>query len=214
MSESEIYYATYCRLDEASGDNCVIVNGNAVVVGSELTLTKQVQVTDRGKEVPCIVLSRGDIAMGFLPDKVFKQVDRLLDDGWTCRAFASAVIFDKIHDIYRVEVAVICYREKDAAAFEPFVASLMGRMAKGDHPVVSLSPKEVDHVIETGGQWADVKTRKLPKLDMGTAYYKTKRTMTENMAYAAAEGNKGCYVGLFVVVFLIIFSIVSFIFLR
>ena len=29
--------------------------------------------------------------------------------------------------------------------------------------------------------------------------------LTENLAYAAAEGNKGCYVGLFIVVFIIIF---------
>lgn len=46
------------------------------------------------------------------------------------------------------------------------------------------------------------------------AYYKTKRMMTENLAYAAAEGNKGCYVGLFIVLFLIIFCIVSFFILR
>lgn len=214
MSESEIYYATYCRLDEASGDSCVIINGNAVVIGSELTLTRKLNVTDRGKEVPSIVLSRGDLALGFLPDKVFRQVDKLLDEGWVCRAFPSAVIFDKTRDIYRVEVAVICYREKDAPAFEPFIENLTKRMAKGDHPVIALSPKEIDHVIESKGQWADVKTRKLPKLDKGTAYYKTRRTTTENMAYAAAAGNKGCYVGLFIVVFLIIFSIVSFIFLR
>ena len=38
--------------------------------------------------------------------------------------------------------------------------------------------------------------------------------MTENLAYAAAAGNKGCYVGLFVVLFVIIFLIVSFFIFR
>lgn len=101
-----------------------------------------------------------------------------------------------------------------AAAIDPFINTLVKHMAKGERPIIDLSPKEVEHVIECAGQSNEIKLQKLPKLEKGRAYYKTRRTMTENMAYAAAEGNKGCYVGLFIVVFLIIFSIVSFIFLR
>lgn len=214
MPEPENYYATYCRLKEASGDSCVVLNANAVIIAAELTVTKQVHVTKRGKEVPRILLSRGKEAMGFLPDKVFKQVDGLLDDGWTCRAFASAVVIDKIRNTNWVEVAIVCYPSKDAPVFEPFVASIADRIAKGDHPAIALSSKELEHVIESGGQWADVKSQQLPKLEKGVAYFKTKRTMTENLAYAAAAGNKGCYVGLFVVLFVIIFLIVSFFIFR
>lgn len=214
MSEPEIYYATYCCLDEVSGDSCVIVNPNAVVIAAELTVTKEIHVTERGKEVPRILLSRGDVAMGFLPDKVFNRVNKLLDEGWTCRAFASAVIIDKVSDITQVEAAIICYRPDVAASLEAFVDMLTKHMAKGDRPVIDLSSKEVEHVIEGAGQGSEIKLQKLPKLEKGRAYYKTRRMVTENMAYAAAEGNKGCYVGLFIVVFLVIFSIVSFIFLR
>lgn len=214
MSEPETYYATYCRLDERSGDSCVVVSANAVTIAAELTLTRQVHVTKRGKEVPRILLSRGKEAMGFLPDKIFRQVDKLLDEGWTCRAFASAVIFDQPNELYWIEVAIICYRPEDASIFEPFVAKVLERMAKGDHPAIALSPKELEHVMESAGQWADVKSQQLPKLEKGMAYYKTKRMMTENLAYAAAEGNKGCYVGLFIVLFLIIFCIVSFFMFR
>ena len=214
MSEPETYYAAYCRLDEASGDSCVVVNANAVTIAAELTVTEQIHVTKRGKEVPRILLSRGKEAMGFLPEKVFKQVNELLEAGWTCRAFASTVIFDKPHETYWVEVAVICYRPDDAAIFDPFVDAVVKRMAKGDHPAIALSSKELEHVIESAGQWSDVKSQQLPRLEKGMAYYKTKRMLTENLAYAAAEGNKGCYVGLFVVLFLIIFCIVSFFILR
>ncbi len=135
-------------------------------------------------------------------------------DGWTCRAFASAVVIDKIRNTNWVEVAIVCYPSKDAPVFEPFVASIADRIAKGDHPAIALSSKELEHVIESGGQWADVKSQQLPKLEKGVAYFKTKRTMTENLAYAAAAGNKGCYVGLFVVLFVIIFLIVSFFIFR
>lgn len=214
MSESEIYYATYCRLEEASGDSCVVVNPNATTIAAELTLTKEIHVTHRGKEVPRVLLSCGKEAMGFLPDKVFKQVDKLLEEGWTCRAFVSAVIFDKPHETYWIEVALICYRSEDTAIFEPFVDAITKRMVQGDHPAIALSAKELDHVVESGGQWAEVKSQQLPKLEKGMAYYKTKRMFTENLAYAAAAGNKGCYVGLFVVLFLIIFCIVSFFILR
>lgn len=214
MSESETYYATYCRLEEANGDSCVVVNPNATTIAAELTLTKEIHVTHRGKEVPRVLLSYGKEVMGFLPDKVFRQVDKLLEEGWTCRAFVSAVIFDKPHETYWIEVALICYRPEDAAIFEPFVDAIAKRMAQGDHPAIALSAKELDHVIESGGQWAEVKSQQLPKLEKGMAYYKTKRMFTENLAYAAAAGNKGCYVGLFVVLFLIIFCIVSFFILR
>lgn len=214
MSDPETYFATYCRLDTSSGDSRVVVDGNTIVIASELTLTRQTHVTDRGKEIERIVLSRGDQAMGFLPDNVCKQVLRYLDEGWICRAFSSAAVFNKLEDEHWCEAAVICYRPEDEGTFNTFVDGLSARMAKGDHPAVALSPKELAQVMESQGTWNGYKSQKLPKLEKGSAYYKTKRTMTENMAYAAAEGNKGCYVGLFVVTFIIIFSIVWFLFLR
>lgn len=39
MPEPENYYATYCRLEEASGDSCVVLNANAVIIAAELTVT-------------------------------------------------------------------------------------------------------------------------------------------------------------------------------
>lgn len=214
MSEPEKYYAAYCQLETTSGDSQIVVDGNTVIIAAELDMLEQTHVTNRGKEVERIVLSRGDQAMGFLPDNVYKQVRRLKEKGWICRAFASAAVFDKRDESYWAEAAVICYRPKDAEIFEPFVNALAHSIAKGDHPDITLSPKELDQVFESKGMWTNYKPQKLPKLEKGTAYYKTKRTMTENMAYAAAEGNKGCYIGLFLVTFCVIFSIVWFVFLR
>lgn len=214
MSDSDVYYAIYCRLETQSGDSTVIVDGNTVVIASELMLVEQTHVTDRGKEVDRIVLSRGDQALGFLPSNVYKHVSRRLAEGWICKAYASACAFDKRTDSYWVEAAVFCYRPKDAETFDRFVSSMEARIAKGEHPAISLSSKEIAQVIESKGEWDQTPSQKLPKLEKGSAYYKTKRTMTENMALAAADGNKGCYVGLFVVVFCIIFSIVWFLFLR
>lgn len=214
MADFETYYATYCRLDTQSGSSQVLVDGNIVVVGSELSYTAQTHVTDRGKEVERIVLSRGDQALGFLPEDVFKQVKRRLDAGFVLRAFASAAAFVKRDDSYWAEAAIFCYDPAEAAAFDRFIASTVKRIAKGDHPQIDLSAKEIQHVVESQGDWSKNPSQKLPKLSRGSAYYKTRRTMTESLALAAADGNKGCYVGLFAVVFCIIFSIVWFIFLR
>lgn len=214
MSESDFYYATYCQLDTQNGDSTVFVDGNAVVVGSELSLTEQTHVTNRGKEVQRIVLSRGDQALGFLPDNVYKQVSRRLGEGWECKAYASAVAFNKPSESYWVEAAIFCFRPQDAETFERFISTIEKRIAKGEHPAIALSAKDLARVMETKGEWAQTASQKLPKLEKGTAYYKTKQTMTEGMALAAANGNKGCYVGLYLVVFCIIFSIVWFFFLR
>lgn len=214
MAEGDIYYGTYCRLDTESGDSEVIVDGNATAIGLELTITPQLHVTERGKEVPRMVLNRGDMAMGFLPENVYRQVARLQEAGWICRAFTSASAFVKSTDSYWVEAAIICYQPDQADSFGPFVEATAKRIAKGEHPAVALSPKEQSLVVESKGAWCDTKEQKLPKLKKGSAYYKTKRTMTESMAYAAAEGNKGCWVGLFAVVFVIVFGIIWFLFLR
>lgn len=214
MPNDSVYYACYCQLEHTSGDSCIQVDGNTIVIGAELTLTPQVHVTEKGKEVSRIILKRDDLPMGFLPDRVYKQVAKLLDEGWVCRAFTSLAVYDKNDKRYWSEAAIICYDKEYAETFDTFVDLTVDRMCKGEHPAVNLTPKEIEHVIEVKGQWADAEEVKLPRLSKGSAYFKTKRTMTENMAYAAAEGNKGCYVGLFAVVFIIIFSIVWFLFLR
>lgn len=214
MSESEILYSTYCFLDTQSGDSIVTVDGNAVVIGSELSFTPQTHVTKRGKELDRIVLSRGDQALGFLSDNVFKKVSKYLDAGWECTAYASAVGFTKKDESYWVEAAVFCFPPKYAECFNRFASLMEKRIAKGEHPNIVLSPKEISRVVEANGDWDETPSQKLPKPDKGSAYYKTRRTMTENMALAAADGNKGCYVGLYLVVFCIIFSVVWFIFLR
>lgn len=214
MAEDSIYYAAYCQLEHTNGDSIINVDGNTLVIGAELTFTPQVHVTKKGKEVPRIVLGRGDQAMGFLPEKTYKHITKLLDAGWICRAFVSLAVFNKNEDRYWGEVALICYDKEHEDVFAPFVDLMVKRICKGEHPRVDLTPKEIEHIIEAKGQWAQTEELKRPKLSKGSAYYKTKRTMTENMAYAAAEGNKGCYAGLFVVVFAVIFSIVWFLFLR
>ena len=214
MSDKELYYAAYCILDTQNADSIITVNGNTVVVGAELHMTPQTHVTERGKEVDRIVLSRGEMAMGFLPPDTSKQVKKRLDEGWTCRFLTVAAIFDKRSDSFATEAVAFCYDPAYESTFEPFIASMEKRIAKGERPVVALSPKELARVIESSGTWNETKSQKMPKLERGTAYYKTKRTNTEKLALQAASGNKGCYVGLFVVVFAIIFSIIWFIFLR
>lgn len=214
MSEDRTYYATYCRLENVNADTHIMVDGNTLVIGAELAFTPQVHVTAKGKEVQRMVLGRGNQAMGFLPEEVYRRVEKLRAAGWICRAFTSVAVFDKLEDRYWSEVALFCYEQEKKDLFDTFVTGMVKRIANGEHPAVSLSSKELDQVIATHGAWTDTKQVKLPKLAAGSAYYKTKRTMTENMAYAAAEGNKGCYAGLFVVVFIIIFSVVWFLFLR
>ena len=211
-SGSDIYYGAYCILDNKSGDSGVVVDGNMAVIGAELDWTPQLHVTLRGKEVPRVVLSRGDKALGFIPEQQFKRVKACLDAGWTCRAFTSLVIFDKLADRYLIEVALICYREEDEKTFSTFCDLVGDRIAKGEHPSVALSEKELSRVLESKGTWAQMKPAKLPEIKKGAALYKTKRTVTERAALAAAGKNKGCYIALVVVLVVIIAAVLLLLF--
>lgn len=206
-TDNNLYYGTYCILDKTSGDSGVTVDGNMAAIGGELDWTPQLHVTLRGKEVPRVVLSRGKNALGFLPEPVFKQVKKCLDANWTCRAFASLVIFDKLKDSYLVEAAVICYAPEHETEFARFAELMAARIAKGEHPGVALSEKEIAHVLEAQGAWAGTKPAKLPELKKGSALYKTKQTMTERFANAAANKNKGCYLAVFAVLVVIIAAV-------
>ena len=194
-TETSGYFGTYCTLEHTSGDSEIRADGNMVVIGTQLDWTHEVHVTHRGKEVPRLILSRGQNAYGFIPAALYKRVQQLRLAGWTCRAYAATSIFYKLEDRYLTEVALICYAPEHAGELDAFSELIAQRIAKGEHPGVALSEKELAHVLEEGGTWADVKTTSRPQLKKGAAYYKTRQTATERMALAAASGNKGCYVG-------------------
>ncbi len=203
------YFGTYCRLVSTSGDSGIKVDGNSWPVGYELEMTPQLHITERGKEVPRVVVGKGGKAAGFVAPEDFERLQPLMDEGWVCRAFTSVIGFDKLKDMYWVEVALMCYPLDLKEAFDPFVAKMAARIGKGEHPAVRLSQKEIAHVIESKGTWADTKKDPLPKLKKGRAYYKTKQTFTENMAQQAASGNKGCYVGLVAFTVIVVAIIVA-----
>ena len=195
-ADSSGYYGCYCLLDLDSGDSHINFDGNMLAVGGELDWTPELHVTLRGKEVPRVVLGRGSQAFGFIPDDVFRHVKILLEEGWGCRAFSALSIFNKLEDSYSAEVAIICYAPDHEAELSKFAQLMQKRIAKGEHPAVKLSPKELERVLAAGGAWADTKEAPKPKLGKMEALYKTKQTSTERAALAAVEGNKGCYIGL------------------
>ena len=214
MATNDTYQAMYCRLEDKSGDSFIKGDGNTLSVGAELELTPQLHVTHRGKEVPRVVLGRGNQAAGFVPDSAFKQLKRALEADWVCRAFVSAVAFDKVTDSYWSEVALIMYAPEQKEVFDPFVDALANRIAAGDHPAVNLSDKDLARVIETHGEWCETKNIQLPDLPKSQAWYKTRRTATERAASAAAGGKKGCYVGLAAAVVVVIAIVLAVLFLR
>ena len=207
------YFGTYCRLDETSGDSGIIVDGNSWPIGSELELTPQLHVTARGKEVPRVVLGKGDKAAGFVPEGAFKQLKKCLDADWTCRAIVSLVVYDKLAEKHWVEAALFCYPEELSESMGVFVSNMAARIAKGEHPVVSLSEKELSYVLDSKGAWVQTKPQPLPELAKGSAYYKTKQTLTERLAWQAASGNKGCVVAIVAVVVVVV-ALVVFAFFR
>lgn len=202
------FFATYCVLDDTSGDSHIRVDGNMTVIGAELDFTREMHVTHRGKEVPRIVLSRGTNAMGFVPASLFRRLDAMLDAGWTCRAVASTSVYDKLAERFSTEVAVICAAPDIAEAAGIFADRAFAKIARGSHPDINLSAKELSAMLGCGGQWDSPRESSRITPGKGAAYYKTRQTATERMALAAASGSIGCWVALAVCVLAVLVAVV------
>ena len=207
MSDN-VYFGAYCRLDEKSGDTEFELDGNIWSIGSELELFPELHITERGKEVPRVVVGVGDKRAGFVPAREFARLKQCMEDGWVCHAYPSLVAYEKA-SFYWLEIALVCYDPAHAEAFDKFAAAMQTRIANGERPNVDLSSKQVQHVIESGGSWSEVESLGTPALKKGTVPYKTKTTLAEKAAQGAATGNKGCYVAV-VVVLVVIIAIVLF----
>ena len=205
---NERYYGTYCKLENRNDTTEIKLDGNSVFVGNPAQLHVETHVTEAGKEKPRVIVARDEkMAIGFLPTGVAKRVIALSKKGWLVHAFPALVVFDKLNDSYWCEVALVAYPPEERAAFDPFVERLKERIAKGDHPEVALSDKQLDRVIETAGEWCDMPAAPLPSISKGSALYKTHRTQTESLAKTASNHGKGCMVAVVAVLVVVVLVI-------
>lgn len=134
--------------------------------------------------------------IGYLDAATSRTVRTLQAEGLQARAVLSFVAFtdhpDEGH--YWGQVALLCFKSANTAAFDPFVVNVAKRMGEGLRTSVDLGPEGVAKVLESDGTWVPSQTVPFPENEKGTAYLKKRRKMSERVIEQGRKGNKGCYV--------------------
>lgn len=138
--------------------------------------------------------SRRGYSLGAFGAGISSRIRQAHDSGLICRAFVSAVIYAESAGNFWAEYAVICYPETEKSAWERFCDNASECIAKGNHPDIKLTDKQIAHVLDSDGSWFDLGSMEYAKLPKGAVYFKKRRSAADSMVDKAVSGKKGCKV--------------------
>lgn len=202
-NHSDRYLGLYLTACEVTSDESKHLSSNESVIGAEVVLVfdEAMQVDEDGSGqgisahpgLVCVQSRRG-YALGAFGAADSATIRQAHDKGMTCRAFVSAVLYTEEKNGFHAEFAVICYPKGEQAIWEPYCATAAKAFARGDHPDIKLSPKEITRVVQSGGEWFPAGEMERAKLPKGTVYFKKRRSVADSLVNQAVAGNKGCKV--------------------
>ncbi len=205
------YYGRYADFQTSSKKDAAVLLGADNSVGDAYTL--QVIEGEDGPRAWLVNAFGGKI--GFLDAKDTHQIRTLQAEGLECHALLSFVAFTDHpgEGHYWGQVALICYKKKNARIWERFQDSIAADLANGTRTQVDLGAEAVRRVIDSDGEWKPSKSVPMPTKEKGMAVLKQRRRVTERLVAQGRKGNKGCYIVswafLLIAVALIIFGLHS-----
>ncbi len=114
--------------------------------------------------------------------------------------------------MYWGNAAVICYNPAYSDVFDRFISGVAQKIGEGFMPKIDLNNEGVEQIISSDGAWVPNQRVDYPGKKKGTAIVKKSRSITDKMVEMGRAGNKGCYVGswvfLLLLVSLVVFAIV------
>lgn len=185
------YFAEYSKLVDITSEESSRLASNMSVVGSDLSLMCEI---DGETGLTRIKVSVKAGPLGYVEASLAEKIITALDEGWLCNAYLSLVAYTEETSRFWGEVAFICYKgtEEELSAFAQLCATFASRIASGKRPAVSLSHKEIESILKTGGSWTSEKIAPALSMDRGTVVFKRKRGFTDSLVTAAANGALGC----------------------
>lgn len=197
------YLGLYLVAHEVTSDESKHLSSNESVIGAEVVLVFDEVAQDGGTgsdegkpEHPglvCVQSKRG-YALGAFDAADSATIRKAHDGGMVCRAFVSAVLYTEERNGFHAEFAVICHPADESAIWEPYCVTAAKAIARGEHPDIKLSPKEITRVVQSGGEWFPVDEMERAKLPKGTVYFKKRRSVADSLVNLAVSGNRGCRV--------------------
>ena len=228
------FLGMYITAKEISEEDSKHLASNESVIGSEVKLVFD-KVTDTGKQAtdttadktskhadkdtlaadvvkkkttPTLVYveSARGYSLGAFDASASHRIRKAADAGLVCRAFVSAVIYAENNGLFWAEYAIICYPADNSDIWNTFCSNASRLIAKGEHPGIKLSDKEIHRIVESNGTWFDVGSMERAKLPKGVVYFKKRRSTADNLVDKAVGGKKGCKVA--ATIFWIVLAIV------
>lgn len=185
------FFGSYERFSTPSKKEAAVLLGADNLVGDRYDIVFK---TENHVSVAWLK-NRFEGEIGFLNARVSRTLSVLAARGWKLNAVLSFVAYSDIPEPgeYWGEVALICYDPVLEASFFPFVGTFGADMVDGNRRSLKLNDHELQRIIDSNGAWLPSTKIKLPTLDKGTAFIKTRRSFTEKMVELGRKGNKGCY---------------------
>lgn len=199
----EVYLARYVELVPASKEATQFLGSPEATVGTLLLL--------KSKDGETGFYTEDDRHIASLQPDVHSEIKELVNNEWITRCFLAYSTFNAKDKTIFGHAICFCYDPalpKDTKdAIECFIKNTMARIAHRTYLDTRIEQAQFVKIIESKGEWFLIKEAKWPKLPKGTIYYRRRRTLKDRLIDAAYQGNKGCVVASYAVMFIIIAGI-------
>ncbi|WP_165248533.1 hypothetical protein [Adlercreutzia sp. ZJ141] len=185
------FFGSYERFSTPSKKEAAVLLGADNLVGDRYDIVFK---TENHVSIAWLK-NRFDGEVGFFNANVSRTLRVLSARGWKLNAVLSFIAYSDIPEPgeYWGEMALICYDPSLEESFLPFVSKFGNDMVDGNRRSLLLNDHELQSIIDSNGNWLPSTKTKLPTLDKGTAFIKTRRSFTEKMVEHGRKGNIGCY---------------------
>ncbi len=186
------YFGTYADFETISKKDASMLLGASNAVGDVYNIDV---VIEGGKHIAWIVSLYGE-RIGYLNPKLSKRISLAKAQGLVCKAILSFVAYTENPEggRYWGQVALICFKDDHAQAFENFIKNVSKRISNDVRPNVEFGQEGVEKIIESDGSWMPQKNIPLPINEKGTAYLKRRKRALDTLTEMGRAKNKGCYV--------------------
>lgn len=95
---------------------------------------------------------------------------------------------------YWAQFAIISYPKAKVEIYKKFCEVISDSLKHNRRPDVDLNAKEVETLEAANGDWRPDKVVPLPEKKKGTAFIKTRVSLTDQMVEQGRKNNPGCYI--------------------
>ncbi len=151
--------------------------------------------------------------IGSLDAEQSDKVAQALQKGWECWANVELIAWDKKHERFSAQVAIVCHNpsdEKINTSIKEFERRLTTRIRGGDYPDPVINQESFEKIINSNGAWYMVPRAAKPKKSDGTSVsiYRKRQTLADKLAEASINHRAGCTVASYAFIAVIIAVIV------